>query len=257
VSSLPSMTRIPVRLEHDAIADCVIEVRFCPTSGSTSDLLPGLLYREFKADYPEIAKTAEAQLPKQVREINQALKAAPIVLLKGARGHVGIADEAIQLRYSRPYPGWPVIKLQAQKLFKALLDTGLIKELSRVSALYTNVLTAGRDQFDLTSLEVGLSLPGDLARRGPGTSIRFEVEGETSISVVQIQTGATAVFNQGSAHEEKLTGLMLRIDTISTEKIDDLNALMLSLEHVHSDEKRVFFSLLTDGTTKALGPIWS
>ena len=253
------MIEIPKKLTNDPIVDCVIELRFTPNSNSASDVIPGILFNEFRELYPNIVHTPESQIPKQARDMDVALKVKPILLLQSENGQIGIGDEVLQLTYSRPYPGWDTVKPFASKLFSALLATGMVESTSirRVSIMYTNIINGGESVYDLSPLELDLSMGTKLERKGSGTSIRFEVEGSETVSVVQIQTGARAVFRKQDKVEESLEGLLVRVDTISTGTISSLEDALSTLENAHSNEKDVFFGLLKKSETEKLGPIWS
>lgn len=249
------MNDTPVRLEKDTIVDCVVEMRFRPGSDSISGVLPGLLYGIFKDDYPKVTQTAESQLPPQIRASDQTLRLKPTTLLQGTKGHIGIADEAIQLSVTRPYPGWSGFRPLAEELFEKFLETGLSNDISRVSILYSNLLDVGQTPHDLSPLRVKLSVGEKLTRRDPGTSVRFEVEGDGAISVIQINNGATAMLRKNTPDQEELSGLFIRVDTISTNSVDD-EGVIRTLDRIHKEEKRVFFGILTEETIEALGPKW-
>lgn len=248
------MVRIPVKLQNDPIVECTLELRFDASSEAASDVLPGMLYASFKDQYPVSEQTPEAQLPRAMRATDANLKARPIVLLKGTDSNIGIGDAGVLLSFQRPYRGWATVQPRADAVFGAVLETGLVEQVSRFSIKYTNLITTGNNEFDLSSLELEFRLGRELTPRGPGTALRAEFKGEETISIVQIQTGATV--KSQKERQEALKGVLLIVDTISFGDIEDRGQLSRKLELLHNTEKDIFFRILTDKTREMLGPMW-
>lgn len=250
------MTRIPVSLKNDPIVDCVIELRFNPSSESVSDILPGLLYNSFKDQYPNTEQTPEAQLPRVVRANDMILKARPVVNFKGAEGSIGIGDAGIQLIFSRPYPGWAVVKPRAESLFGQTLQTELLESIERLSIRYNNIIALNDDVFDLSPLELDFRIGRGLEPRGAGTVLRAEFSSDSTVTIVQIQGGAKAIINLPDQPPEELHGVLLAVDTIAFGNIEDLDQLKERLTLIHKVEKDVFFRIITENTRDKLDPEW-
>lgn len=250
------MTEIPKSLKNDPIIDCVIELRFNPSSESVSDLLPGLLYNSFKDQYPNTVQTPEAQLPRVVRASDKNLKSRPVVKFEGAEGSIGIGDAGIQLIFSRPYPGWDVVRPRAESLFGQTLETGLLESVERLSIRYNNIITINDDVFDLSPLELEFKIGRGLELRGPGTALRAEVSIDSTTTIIEVQAGAKAVISPPDQPPEELHGVLLAVDTVSFGNIEDLKQLEERLMLIHEVEKNIFFRTITEDTRDKLDPEW-
>jgi uncharacterized protein (TIGR04255 family) len=250
------MTKIPIRLKKDPIVDCVIEMRFESKSDSVADVLPGLLYSSFKELYPETQQTPEAQLPRVVRAQDKNLKARPVVIFKGKDGLIGIGDTGVQLTFGRPYPGWDTVEPRAQSVLGEVLNTDLLSTVERLSIRYNNIVTVKDDDSDLSPLELQFQLGRGLDRRGPGTAIRAEFTGDSTVTIVQIQGGANARITRPDQSPEEIRGVLLAVDTIFFGNLTDTNELKDRLKLIHDVEKNVFFNVITEDTTRQLEPVW-
>lgn len=251
------MTKIPVRLENDSIISCVVEMRFIAVSDNVANVMPGILYSKFDGRYTKTDSTPESQIPREFRDKDPKLKYRSLVNLRGAKETVGIGESNITITFLHPYPGWQEVEEQAVAILQAAIDTGLIKQVERISVLYQNIVDILDDPHDLSLLDMELRIGSGMSFRGPGTMIRREVEREGTISIIQISTGATGniIDADGAVLNEK-TGVSIIIDTIKFGHVSNYDELIDSLRLVHGHEKETFFSLLKAETVVKMNPIW-
>lgn len=251
-----SKLKIPSRLKKDPILESVFELRFEPARDGVWELLPGMLYKEFGSEYPETVTLPGAQIPFEVREQDPNLRFLGHTALVGDTSTIGIGQRSLQVTNSRPYLGWKRFSKKIDSILRAVKDTGLIAEVERCSLKYTNVLTIGSDDNDLSILDVSLRLDG-LPTRRPGTMIRSEVELHGLTSIVQIQTSITAHVKRGAESGRSIRGVLVSVDTISQSPVDNFWSIRRGLvEKIHQTEKEVFYSLLTKSSVDAMDPVW-
>ncbi len=246
----------PRKLERDTIVDCIIEVRFQLVSESAREIFPGVLYGELKKNYPTMQKTPVAEIPQRIRETDQKLRYQPTVEFVGALGRVRVADFAIQITVSYPYPGWEAFKPTAEQVLRVLTASELVAKYERISILYNNIIFASENTYDLSPLELNLQVGRGLEVAGRGTMVRVELPHELGVSIVQIQTGAEARIGKPGSEPTILHGPHLSIDTIAMGDMNGFEEMMERLEHVRTVERDLYFRMIKPETWEQLGPIW-
>ena len=247
--------QIPLRLERDPIVDCLIQTRLKLVSDSASEVLPGILYKELGDQFPQHAKTPVSQIPSNMRREDDNLRYQPVVELVGPVGRVGIAESAVQLRVTYPYPGWAELRPVAERVLGCVMNSGLVASYERLSVLYNNVITCGADGFDLAPLELDLTIGRDIGER-VGTMLRTEFPHELGSTIVQVQTGAQARIEQEGKAPIVLEGVHLGVDTIAFGNIRNFEDMQQRLNHVRVVEREIFFRMLKPETCEQLGPVW-
>jgi len=71
------VTRKILRLERDTIIETTFEVRFQGTSKTLADLLPGILFAEFKDRSPKALRIPASSLPREVQHVDESLRYMP------------------------------------------------------------------------------------------------------------------------------------------------------------------------------------
>lgn len=257
------MIKTPKRLEKDAIAVCMVQIRFDAKKNSElSSILPGILFSQFKETFKSTRATHEAEIPKSIRENDLSLKFQPTSLLIADDFMVGIGDHSVTITFQSPYKGWNYVEETSSKIIKSSLDTELVENISRVSVLYHNILGKKEEQnSELAPLELNIKLGKKLEAVDRGTVIRREFDIEDTISIVEIKTGAKADLHIGEKGKQKsLSGVLLTVDTIMDTHIlepsKNFDKIRSNINHVHEVEKTIFFELLKENTLKEMKPIW-
>lgn len=246
----------PTRLSSDPIVDCIIELRFKMESGSAVDVFPGVLYSYIKGHFPDMRNTPISEIPPKIRAQDENLKYQATVEFLGAWGRVLVADSSVQFRISCPYPGWDQVEPRAQEVLKCVVDTGLVSEYERISILYHNIIPTKNESHDLSPLELTLRIGKDLAAPPQGTLLRTELAHESGVTIVQVQSGATAKRQSPEKNVEFIRGIHLSVDTIALTKMHSFEDMKENLAKVHSIERSTFFKMLKEETWMNMGPIW-
>ncbi len=248
----------PVALRQDPIVEATFEVRFSCADPAAGDLLPGMLFPRLRGHFGTLASLPIAQLPRAMRQQQPDLAYQPSTALVGQGKRVAFGDRVASVSFLRPYPGWSNARPIIHEVVSALGATGLVQVVERIALKYVNVLTAGKDSTDLTTLRLNLSLDSfDL--RPTGKLIRVEIEHRGCIHVVQVVAGADVTsLHQPAGKPSTISGVLVDIDSIKMGPIDEpWNTIPRLLEDLHDAEKDVFFRVLTPEVIDAMHPIYA
>ena len=255
IVAMTELPKLPKRLARPTIYEAVFEMRFSNRQPRSSSILPGLLYSKLGGLFPNSEELPLASMPPEFRGQNELLAYQPTHALSGERKRLMVGQRSMGVSLVRPYPGWAEFKDLVLMCAGALLATPFVDEVERCSLKYTNLLSEGRDVNDLSQLKVAIELNG-FKLSAPGTALKAEIPHKGCLSIVQIFAGATVKL-PGVTSATGDSGVMVDVDTIRTGPFSNAAAdLSESLELVHTTEKEIFFSLLTDDTLNRLGPEW-
>ncbi|PHQ57944.1 MAG: hypothetical protein COA29_02470 [Porticoccus sp.] len=244
------MSTQPIKLNNDPIIDCVIELRFVPSSNSVANVLPGLIMSQLKGKYPSIESTPDAAIPNEIRHRDPNLRYRPLVHLKGENTIVGVGDRSLVVVFPAPYAGWSDVKSTCLELFEVLRSSDLVTEIERVSIKYQNIIASESEGASLGALDMTLEFGKGITPRGVGTSVRCEYESDDTVSIIMVYSGVGA-----KVCDIDRKGLLVSVDTILTLPAS-FDSLASQLDFLHHKEKEVFFSLLTEETIEFLEPVW-
>ncbi|MBF0634288.1 MAG: TIGR04255 family protein [Nitrospinae bacterium] len=241
---------IPTSLGKEPLLEAICEFRFSSKTKSVVDLLPGILYQEFRGKYKNIYTLPAKNLPLQVLEENSSLRYTPTIRLEGEPYSIQIGEHVISLSCRKPYTGWGKFKLEIESLVAKLGETGLITNPERYSLKYIDIIPE-EVRTSLDSLNVEVRLGGHNVTK-ESFRLRTEKEEEGYIHIIQVGLPATAELPNGA----KFQGISLEIDTIRKPASDFWNDFSASIDKAHELNKNLFFSLLSDETMKTLEPKW-
>jgi uncharacterized protein (TIGR04255 family) len=231
--------------------DAIFEVRFEPSISAAGEVLPGLLYKDFKEEYDELEALPASQVPREIRESDSKFKyKAHYRLARGAK-RIAVGSRVLNVYHGAPYPGWSGFRAQVQKALQSVKSTGLVKSVERYSFRYVNVIP-GAPGEGLEKLN-GVFTLRDEPIDDQGFNLRTEFDDGEYRSIVKIGGNVSAELPEG----ETRSGLLVDIDTlreVGTEVFwRDTDQL---LDEAHDALKRNFFSLLKRSTIEGLGPKW-
>ncbi len=150
-----------------------------------------------------------------------------------------------------PYAGWKTgFRDTIVGALNLVKESGVIETVDRFSLKYVNLLQADSvpKQFSMTQLSATL---GSRNLLGCLTNIRSEFEEGGFTNIIEMLPNSTA-----QAPGQKLTGVLLNVDTISFDTKDFWANFETRIDAAHATEKRIFFSMLTPETIDAFGPIY-
>lgn len=244
------MTKILKELESDTIIEAIFELRFTSKVPAVANILLGLLFQEFRADYPKIERLLGAELPQQIIDTDPKLHHALHYKLIGDPFTIQIGEHVCSISCPRHYVGWSKFQPKIIELLKFLEDSKLIEAPERFSVKYVNVVPT--NEGALKGFKLSISTEAfDLDERP--LNLRTEIKEDDFINLVQISTRVTAKVEGG----EEIQGALFEIDTIYlggfTNFWDEITDL---LKRAHTIEKGIFTSFLDKDTLNNLGPVW-
>lgn len=247
----PLVARVPSRLRRDPILEAICEIRFDSESKNVAALLPGLLFKRLGKSYPTLERLPVADLPVEIRDTVPDSVHQPHFRLHGDIGILQIAERKISVAsLHEKYPGWATFRPVVCEAWNAAVETDLIKTVNRVSVKFVNMVDISEEMMLSDVMSMRFHLGEREIRREP-FQFSTEVENNGHVSVLQIMNPAKATFPNGSSR----TGMLLDVDTIKVVEGEvPFTEVGTLLDAAHDEEKRVFFSLLTQKTVDRMEP---
>jgi uncharacterized protein (TIGR04255 family) len=249
----------PCRLRREPIIEALSEIRFSGNK-EVGSLLPGLLLPKFRDKFGSFERLPHSELPSQLREVNPAFSHIPLYRLSGPGGSLAIGDRVLQVIAPEEYPGWKTFQPLVTTVWKEAIATGLLGTIERVSVKYVNFFAVSDSLdgtpavHDLSEITRALVKVGSHQVKKDFVQLKIELHENDCTTIVQIVN--PALVQRPAAPPER--GLILDIDTIykvdKDAAIDDLSA---AVDAAHTEEKRVFFELLSESTLKQCEPTYA
>lgn len=240
---------IPKRLRKEPLIEAIWEIRFQSDTEMAGELLPGLLFENFKDSYPKIESLPAANLPPPLLKIDKKLKYSPTIRLAGERYSIQIGGHVVSLSCSRPYTGWAVFKQEILRIADKLKETNLLSFPERFSLRYIDIISF--DEADLSVLNVAIRVGNHKIIKYP-FYLRTEISDKDFIHIIQIVSPSQV----NTITKELFSGILIDIDTIYDNKMteDFWYNFYNILDYAHDRNKYMFFSLLTSQTIVKLEP---
>jgi uncharacterized protein (TIGR04255 family) len=241
---------MPVAFRKSPLLEAIFELRFEAAVPTAGDLLPGLLYRELRDEYPEVQPLPMATVPREIRAKDPNLLYQSTHRLAGRSGIVQVGDRALAIAFTAPYPGWARFKDAVVRLLRTADGTRIIAAPERFSFRYVNIVPAEPGQPQLAFLNLKIDSGYEFVERG--FHLRFEHGEGPLVIIVQVSPQATAKAPDGSG----VAGLLIDIDTVFAQPRKSFWEDGADLEAAHLAAKRAFFSLIAQSTLERLQPIY-
>lgn len=242
---------LPKRLNKDPILEAVCEMRFAGNGGGAPALLPGILTSKFGKVVPKFDALPVSSIPEPIRRSDANLKYAPLVRLSGDEFAISVGENVISVSSApRKYPGWTALQPFALSVFEAAIQADILGSIERISVKYVNLLPSAKgakEVADLTKLVVKF---GDHSLLNEPLQLRAEIRSGNLVTVVQVISSAHVEVSPS----ENLSGVVLDVDTIWMSGKIDADQIGKVLDEAHQEEKRIFFSVITDTALNAMEP---
>lgn len=237
---------IPSKVEKCPLIDAVVEIRF------TSKLFPsavfGIIYNEFKNDYPNVEKLPILQIPDQLREIDPNFKFKPHYKLFNEKFIVQIGSDVISISSTIPYVGWEEYSNYIFSFYERLFKIELNLTIIRLGVRYVNFFE--NDIFEKVNLSLSI---GEFKHEYKNTHIRTEISENGFSNIVQIANNAKQIING-----KTIQGSVIDIDTFKDYSDNSfIIDFRIEVSKAHTVEKKLFFSLLKEDFILTLKPIYN
>jgi len=237
--------RLPRTIKPCPILEAIVEVRFEPDI--PEEAVFGIVYQSFKKDYNhvQVENLPILQVPEAVLRKDPNLKYKPHYRLQRNGLILGLGPRVWSLSNASGYLGWA-------KYSEALLDTidrissaSIMKAPLRFGLRYINAFDD--DIFDNITLKVSHD-------DGPFScdqlAIRAQVPTGDFTTTLQISNRASFKSNGGQN-----VGSVIDLDIWTESEVEKLlTGPREFIEKSHAEEKKLFFSLLTEEFLASLNP---
>ncbi len=223
--------KIPKRINPCPITRATIELVF--DSAIPLSTVIGIVYNEFKHDYPNLRELPTSQMPDFIRRKEASLQNSPCYLLSKEEGDYAlwVGEKVLSLTNQGSYVGWEALRAKFGEMHERIKKISLIKKHERISVLYSNEFT-----FNIMEqINIAISMQGKYLSDA-GTGVRLSLKDDKFITNLNIA-------NDVQMQDKKESAKSSVID-IATWTGDITNDIMQELEDCHTKEKRAFFELL-------------
>lgn len=240
--------RMPLRLEKCPLVDALIEIRF--ESSIIGSAIFGIIYNLIRNDYKgTVTSLPILQVPEQIRRNDPNLKFKPLYRIEAEKYIIQIGDDVLCISSKIPYTGWGEFSSRTIELIKKISGENIINRVLRIGHRYVNFFEG--DIMD----KLTISKPTISGYQTNNILVRTEIRDcDDFIDTVQITNSATY---KSPFNTETLLGSLIDIDSF---KEYGNNYFLENLENeinkVHTCEKNMFFSLLTDEFLDSLNPVY-
>lgn len=225
-------TRTPNRITPCPITEAVVELRF--ESGMPTELIPALIYNQFRKEFPTLEKLAVMELPAAIRDQDENLRFSPHFRGKSKDFFLQIGPRAISIVCPKEYKGWTLFSKQIEHVINGLKSLNIVDMSTRIGLRYisffenTNIFEHIKLDFSLTSS------PLTNARN----ILRTEFELDGLLHVLQITNAALL--------NRKVSGSTIDIDIVAEGNNVLLKDIVGIIEKAHIAEKQLFFGILKE-----------
>lgn len=225
--------KLPKKINPCPILEGVVEFRF--ESPFPYDAIFGIMYNEFKNDFPNLQELPILQLPEVVRRQDPALRYKPYYKLSSGdkKFLFQIGARVFSLINVNPYDGWTVFSGRLKDLIERVKKISIVDAYTRVGIRYIN----GFDFNILEKINLTLNISKDHLTDFDST-IRMEVPSGDFIGTLQVINNAQVKKAEGT-----VKGSIIDIDTYIDNPTKDIIELV---EQGHNEEKKLFFTLLKE-----------
>jgi uncharacterized protein (TIGR04255 family) len=242
---------VPNRLKNEPLYEAVWEIRFAPRQAAL-ELLTGQLHLELKKlgwEITGLSHLPASNVPPTLRQTDATFRYMPVVRLDGSPLSVAIGERVVVLSCLRPYTGWSRFGACIRQLAEILRTSDLMGQPERFSLKYLDVI---QGTPDLGALAMTVRV-GDRALSAEPLQLRAELQAGDLVHIVEVALPSTIRLQTG----EELRGCAIGTDTLCVaegEALEFWNRFAERLEHVHSSNKDLFFTLLSPATLQSLEP---
>lgn len=233
--------QIPNRLEKDAIAEAVCELRFeCDQSSQIPEVVVGQLAAQWQGYTGHRLPTAD--IPPALRQVDPNLKFQPSLELRlaGKSRQVKVGPHVLSYHALAPYPGWAEfqneINTTIDNLFRAIGAVQIV----RLGLRYTNLLDKkNHDIGKLTDLDFCIQVEGrPLA--APFNLNYQKSHGPMHAALIRISSPEFVI-----GPTQSFSALVdVDVGTPPSFSVAEPNAVKKWFDGAHRYEKQEFFSLI-------------
>lgn len=218
-----------------------MEIRFS-VNYDTSAIF-GIVYQKLITKYnlsnPE--QLPILKLPQEIILKDENLKYQPFYRLRNTEdtNHlIQVGPQVFSIIYNGEYPGWTKYKALIHEGLTLLKDSGVVKEVTRFALRYYNFFDSNVLKESQLTIKLGSKNLNEV-----NTVLSSEIENEGHISRLQTHTNTVVT----TVDKKTLIGSVIDIDTSkSMQEADFFSKADQFLEECHNEEKRIFYSIMSE-----------
>lgn len=230
------IVKLPKKIDPCPIIEAIVELRF--NSPFPHDAIFGIIYKEFKDDYPTVEELPILQLPESVRRQDPNLSYKPYYKLsKNDKFLFQVGARVISLISLNPYAGWNKFYEELKDMLQRIRKLEILSSYNRVGIRYIN----GFEGNIFEKVDLSLNMRGKILK-DINTSMRLEMPTGKFVSTLRIANNV-----QITIKDKTIQGSIIDIDTFIENPVEDELGL---LDIGHIEEKKLFFTLLKEDFLK-------
>lgn len=236
--------RIPNKITPCPIVEAIIELRF--NSILPDDAVFGVIYNVFRNEYGKVEKLPILQLPDNIRSQEPNLVYKPHYKLHKDDFIIQIGPKVISFANIREYVGWNVFSQKVLEGIQKVSNLDIIRTIKRFGLRYINLF---EDLNICKKSTLKLQL-GETELSEKDVNLTVALKTGDFLSKLIVLNNAEVQLNL----EKKTTkGSLIDID-VALEKENKLESIIDIVENAHSEEKKMFFSILAPEFLETLNP---
>lgn len=233
--------KLPIEISPNPLVTSTIELRF--SSLIPSNILFPAVYKAFLNDLP---KFELSNLPAELKIGNQQFKYAPDYILSNDNYKLSFSNRVLTFEHVSEYQFWRNYFPFVSKCFGIFFNIVKTEFIERIGVRYASVL----DKTE-SAHQVLVSVP------------RYELDGynqkfehyRSRIMIDDINL-LLQIFDNAKAlkKNQSISGVYIDIDASYEKKIEPNEKVLGIIDHLHSEQKKLFFSLLKEEYIQTLNP---
>lgn len=233
--------KLPLEITPNPLVTSTIELRF--TSQIPSNSLFPAVYKAFLDDLP---KFELSNLPPEIKATNPQLKYAPDYILSNENYRLSFSNSVLSFEHVAEYQFWKNYFPFVSKCFNIFFKIVQTEYIERIGVRYASVL----DKTESAS-QVLISVPSVSLQ-----NYNQKFEHHRTIIKVDNLNLLLQIFDNAKAQkkEQSISGVYIDIDAFSEEKIAPNEVVLKTIDRLHLEQKKLFFSLLKAEYIETLNP---
>jgi len=232
---------LPNKITPCPIEEAIIEIRFTPKM--PHDAIFGVVYQSFKDRFTKVQNLPILQIPEPIRMQDPLLLYKAYYQLSNDNFALNIGPKVLSLSNAKEYIGWAAFSEEIKRCIKEISKLEVIEKVSRSGIRYINFFEG--DVFKKINLEIKL---GQEQLKSDSVLVRSTLKAGKFINNFRISNNVKLA-QKGIPKE----GSVIDIDTFLEGQID-IQGFDALIEEAHTEEKKLFFSLLREDFLKQLNP---
>lgn len=234
--------KLPLKITPCPLIDAIVEFRFLPKVDPNA--IFGIIYNSLRDKYNRVEKLSIIELPESIRETDPGLQFKPYYRLFNKNIVVQVGPRVLTVSSYPVYVGWETLLKEIKYVFGKLKVLDIVDVPNRIGLRYINFFEHNiLEKINLEIIHIKKKIESN------PISLRVEFKQNSTNQTLQISNSAKYNF------DGVRLGSTIDVDVYRDSEISDfLNDMDSSLEMIHNQEKKLFFSLLKNDYLKTLKP---